>query len=382
MFVAKGFAQSGRSLFSGTSAMLRTIFVALVVAANFAVGQLAAQDWAEKMFNKVEHDFGTVARGAETIYRFEITNLYKQPMKILGVRSSCGCTSPTIENNTINTYQKAFLVAKFNTHTFVGLHGATLTVSFGAPYPAEVQVRVHGNIRGDVVFSPGAIEFGKVDEGELREQRINVSYAGRADWKIVDITNDNDYFEVEMAEAPRTSGKVNYNLTVRLKDNVPVGFIKDQLTVVTNDRRTDSQRIPLFVGGHVVPEISVTPETLVLGNVKAGEPITKKVVVRGKKPFKILDVNCGDNCFSFNTDQESKELHLVEITYRPGDQAGPVKVPVTITTDRPNRTAGLTVSAEVIAPPTPPASQVEVEVGKQSVIESNDAQVAETASVQ
>ncbi len=359
--------------------MLRIIFVALVVATQFAVGQLAAQDWAEKMFNKVEHDFGTVARGAETIYRFEITNLYKQPMKILGVRSSCGCTSPTIENNTINTYQKAFLVAKFNTHTFVGLHGATLTVSFGAPFPAEVQVRVHGNIRGDVVFSPGAIEFGKVDEGELREQRINVSYAGRADWKIVDVTNDNDYFEVEMQEAPRISGKVNYNLIVRLKDNVPVGFIKDQLTVVTNDRRADSQRIPLFVGGHVVPEISVTPETLVLGNVKAGEPITKKVVVRGKKPFKILDVNCGDNCFSFNTDQDSKEMHLVEITYRPGDQPGPVKVPVTITTDRPNRTAALTVSAEVIAAPAPPATQAEVD--NQSVVPAKDLQVVDTASV-
>jgi hypothetical protein len=381
MPVAKGFAQSGRSRFLGTYAMLRTICLALVVAANFAVSQLPAQEWAEKMFNTKEHDFGTVARGAETIYRFEITNLYKQPMKILGVRSSCGCTSPTIENNTIGTYEKAYLVAKFNTHTFVGMHGATLTVTFGAPYPAEVQVRVHGNIRGDVVIAPGAVEFGKVDEGEVREQRINVSYAGRSDWKIVDVTNDNDYFEVEMEEAPRTMGKVNYNLIVRLKDNVPVGFVKDQLTIVTNDQRADSQRIPLFVGGQVVPEISVTPETLVLGNVKAGEPITKKVVVRGKKPFKILDVNCGDNCFSFNTDQESKELHLVEITYRPGDQPGAVKVPVTITTDRPNRTAALTVSAEVIAPAVAP-SATQVEVSKQTIADPQNSEVTETASVQ
>lgn len=360
--------------------MLRTVILSFIVSANFALGHLGAQDWAEKMFNTLEHDFGTVARGAETIYRFEITNVYKQPMKILGVRSSCGCTSPTIENNTVNTYEKAYLVAKFNTHTFVGLHGATLTVSFGGPFPAEVQVRVHGNIRGDVVISPGAVEFGKVDEGEIREQRINVSYAGRQDWKITDVTNDNDYFEVEMQEAPRTMGKVNYNLTVRLKDNVPVGFIKDQLTLVTNDSRSDSQRFPLFIGGQVVPEISVTPETLVLGSVKAGEPITKKVVVRGKKPFKILDVNCGDNCFSFNTDQESKVMHLVEITYRPGDQPGPVKVPVTITTDRPNRNAALTVSAEVIAEPAATTPPTPVEVGKQTIVTPQEAQVANTAS--
>jgi hypothetical protein len=136
----------------------------------------------------------------------------------------------------------------------------------------------------------------------------------------------------------------------------------------------------VFVAGRIVPEISVTPETLVLGNVKPGEPITKKVVVRGKKPFKILDVNCGDNCFTFNTDQESKELHLVEITYRPGEQAGAVKVPVTITTDRPNRKAALTVSAEVMPAAEAPATQAEA--GSQSVVPAKELQVADTASIQ
>ena len=354
--------------------MFRASMLSLLVLGTSFLNQATAQEWAEKMFNTLEHDFGTVARGAETVYKFEITNLYKQPMRILGVRSSCGCTSPSIENKVINTYEKAYLVAKFNTHTFVGRHGATLTVSFGAPFSAEVQVRVHGNIRGDVVFTPGSVEFGNIDEGEVKEQRISVSYAGRDDWKIVDVTNDNDNFEVEMDGGTRSGGKVTYNLLVRMKDNVPAGFVKDQLTVVTNDTRAESQRFPLFVSGHVVPEISVNPEILVLGTVKAGEPVTKKVVVRGKKPFKILDVNCGDNCFTFQTDKESKTLHLVEITYRPGDQPGAVKVPVTITTDRPNRGAALTVSANVIADPVSADSQAEAD--NHSGVSSSSLQVA------
>ncbi len=358
--------------------MLRTVFSSLVLFAACSLAPVFGQDWADKMLNKLEHDFGTVARGAETVYKFEITNLYKQEMRILGVRSSCGCTSPTIENNVIPTFGKAYLVAKFNTHTFTGVHGATLTVSFAAPYAAEVQVRVHGNIRGDVVFSPGAIDFGKIDEGEVREQRLSVSYAGRNDWQITDIRNDNAFFEVELEQAPKVLGRTTYNLIVRMKDNVPIGFMKDQLTVITNDTRADSQRIPLYVSGHVVPEISVTPESLVLGNVKAGEPVTKKVVVRGKKPFKILNVDCGDNCFSFNTDQESKELHLVEITYRPGDQPGAVKVPVKITTDRVNRSATLTVSADVVA--APPTPETQADNGKSSGLATEELQIARTAS--
>ena len=265
--------------------MIRTMMLSLICLAGPLTGSLAAQEWAEKMFNKVEHDFGTVARGASTVYRFEVTNLYKQTMNITGVRSSCGCTTPTVENKTFKTHEKAYIVAKFNTHTFTGRHGATLTVSFGAPYYAEVQVRVHGNIRGDVVFEPGAIQFGNVDEGTTKEQQISVNYAGRDSWKIVDITNDNDHFEVELQETYRGAGKVSYGLLVRLKDNLPAGYVKDQLTVVTNESRPESQRIPLFVEGRIIPEISVTPANLALGELSGEDSVTKKVCGAWEKAF-------------------------------------------------------------------------------------------------
>ncbi len=357
--------------------MLRTLTFSLIFASLF-VAEVSAQEWAEKMFNKVEHDFGTVARGADTVYKFEVTNLYKQTMKITRVRSSCGCTSPTVENGTIKTYEKAYIVAKFNTRTFTGRHGATLTISFARPYSAEVQVRVHGNIRRDVVFSPGAIAFSTVDEGEIREQTVTVSYAGRANWSIVDVTNGNDHFEVELSEISRGRGKVSYRLLVRLKDDVPAGYFKDQLTVVTNDQRAESQRIPLYVEGRIVPEISVTPEKLVLGDVVAGESITRKIVVRGKKPFRIVEVNCGDDCFSFKTKDQSNELHLVEITYVPRATSGEVMVPVQITTDRPNRGATFMVSATVSEPAS--ATKSQVEPNGQSGVSAETAQVTDTAS--
>lgn len=359
---------------------LKFASASLAILACLATAPAAtAQEWAEKMFNKREHDFGTVARGAETVYRFEVTNLYKQPMKITGVTSSCGCTTPSVENAEFDTYEKAYIVAKFNTHSHVGRKGATLTVRFAPPYQAEVQVRVHGNIRSDVVFQPGAVQFGSVDQGVKKEQLITVNYAGRSNWQILDVTNDNDHFEVELEEKSRYGGKVTYGLLVRLKDNLPAGYVKDQITVVTNDGLADTQRIPLIVEGRVVPEISVTPESLVLGEVAPGKPITKKLIVRGKQPFKILDVNCGDDCFTFKTDNESKPLHFVELTFNPGPQAGNLKVPVKITTDRgPNRGAKLMVSAKVVAPE--PTTQPKVEVQADSS-DTSSAAFAENARV-
>ena len=58
-------------------------------------------------------------------------------------------------------------------------------MKFDKPFPAEVQLQIHCNIRGDVVVQPGAVEFGAVAQGSVSRQQVAVSYAGRSNWQIV-----------------------------------------------------------------------------------------------------------------------------------------------------------------------------------------------------
>src|SRR5262245_45815601 len=101
----EGSCASRAFMWEGTR-VLRALGLSVVMLLASTAG-VSAQEWAEKMFNKTDHDFGTVARGADTVYRFEITNIYKQDMHVTGVRSSCGCTSPTVENPIVKTHEKA-----------------------------------------------------------------------------------------------------------------------------------------------------------------------------------------------------------------------------------------------------------------------------------
>ena len=55
------------------------------------------------------------------------------------------------------------------------------------------------------------------------------------------------------------------------------------------------------------PEFSVTPAQLVLGEIAPGAQVTRKIVVRGKEPFKIVDVTCGEDCFEFKTDNDESQ---------------------------------------------------------------------------
>jgi hypothetical protein len=312
------------------------------------------------MFSKLKHDFGTVARGADVEHRFEIQNIYEETVHVSSVRTSCGCTSPSLENQTIQTWGKGYVVAKFNTRTFRGQHGATLTVTIDKPFPAEVQLRVEGNIRGDVVFHPGSVRFSNVDQGADHEQRVRVSYAGRSDWKIEDIRSANDHFQVEMTEVQRGSGRVAYDLIVRLQGTAPAGYFSDQLVVVTNDR--NNSRIPLDVDGTVVPEISVSPNQLVLGDVEPGKEITKRLVVKGKTPFRITAVECDDGAFSFEAGDEQKSVHIVTVKFRAGDNPGKVQRKIRIATDRGgNAQATLDAYAEVVSPAEEAATKSQTE---------------------
>lgn len=294
--------------------------------------QASAQDWAKKMFKVTKHEFGTVARGSKQEHRFELKNIYKEDVHIAGVESSCGCTTPKITKETLKTFETSEVVAVFNTRSFLGSKAATLTVKIDKPYYAEVQLTVDGYIRSDVVFDPGLVEFGSLDAGEGGATKVSIAYAGRGDWEIEDVLSANRNFEVELEETYRGGGRVKYDMIVRLKPEAPVGYIHDQLVIVTDDSSIKKVSVP--VEGQVLSPMTVSPASLFLGVLKPGESVTKRIVVRGKKPFRILQVKCSDPSIKVETPGDaSKLLHFLPVVYIAGEEKGSVVDTIEIVTD-------------------------------------------------
>ena len=291
-----------------------------------------AQDWATKMFTTREHDFGAVARGAETIYQFEIENKYVEDVHIAGVRASCGCTTPSISKQTLKTWEKGAIVARFNTDRFMGRKGATLTVTIDKPFFAEVQLQVTGYIRPDVVFSPGKVNFGEVSQAEGASQRVQVTYAGRSDWRVQDVRSVNENFEVELADPVRIGNKVTYDMMVHVKPNTPDGYFKDVLTVVTNDHR--NARLTLPISGKVASALSIAPAALSFGEISVGDTVSKKVIVQSQKPFAILQVNTGQEDLTAPMDglATPKTVHVLPVVFSP-KKAGELNQQIVVTTD-------------------------------------------------
>ncbi len=286
----------------------------------------------QKMFKTTTHDFGTVARGTKAEYRFVIKNVFEEDARIVSVVSSCHCIAPQITRRELKSQETSEIIAELNTRDFQGPRTVTLTVTMECVSRATIELRLTGDIRVDVVTQPGAIDFGSVDFGTTAERPMQVKYAGRADWRIVDARTMEDYFEVEMTETNRGAGRVGYELLVRLTKDAPIGYIKDQLILVTNDPK--ARELPITLSGHVVPDITIHPSKLFMGVVHPGEQVPKTIVVRGKKPFRILDVECPDKSFTIKTSKEAKVVHLIPVVFTAGDNLGRVSQKINIRTDQ------------------------------------------------
>lgn len=285
------------------------------------------------LFRETSHDFGSVARAAKIEHRFTFTNTTDRELHIAGVRSSCGCTSPRVDNQTIKPGEEGAVIAAFNTRAFTGQRGATVTVTFDKPYYTEVQFQVRGYIRTDVVVDPPQADLGNIDQGAPVEKVLSINYAGRNDWKITEVKPDSPFVTAEVVEKSRSGGRVGYDLVLRVAPDAPIGYLKDSIWLTTNDQR--SPRFPVAVEGNVTADIAVSPTSLMLGEVHPGETIRKQIVVKGRSPFRVLNVDGGD-AFAFRADSDSKAVHLIAVVYTVPSLPGPISARLLIETDLTN----------------------------------------------
>lgn len=339
---------------------LHCVGIAIVVTFFSLPSTVCAQEWARKMFSVTSHNFGTVAKGSKAEYHFTFRNLYEEDVHVSGVRTSCGCTTPTVSKNLIKTHESSDVLAHFNTDRFLGQKGATLTVTFDKPFFAEVQLRVAGNIRGDVSFEPTFIDFGNVDLGKGAERTVRVTRSGNSSWEIKDVRSANPNFEVQLSAATRVGSQTRYDLMTRLKQDTPSGYINSQLILVTND--PVATQIPMDVEGRVVAAVTVSPKLLALGVVEPGASVTKNVVVRANKPFSVTGVICPDGCLSCDPKTTPAKVHILPVTFQAGEIAGKVERELKITTDL-GENAVPPVTVHVIVEPSEKAASAERQSG-------------------
>jgi hypothetical protein len=70
--------------------------------------------------------------------------------------------------------------------------------------------------------------------------------------------------------------------------------------------------------------------------VQPGQKVTKQLIVKSKKPFKILGIKCDDKSFqlALPAGQEAKNVYIVPVTFVAGADPGRIVKTIQIKTDQ------------------------------------------------
>jgi hypothetical protein len=291
-------------------------------------------NWYDAVFPEHSFDFGTVARGSKIKHAFRLVNTTDQTLHIVNWTTKCGCTDVQVGAKEIPPGTQTFVEATIDTTKFQGFKSSGLTLTFDRPTYAQKDLTVTCFIRGDVLLSPGAVEFGTVNRTSGATQLLTLSYVGgQTNWGVLKLTTLTDHVAARLEEIPgtRTAGSVQYRLTAALKPTAPVGYFKDEIVLETND--PTSPRIPVSVSANVESNVVVAPHVLALSTVRPGQVISRDVLVRAREPFVVSDVaSTADSLSGTAADQTARPLQKVRVTLKAPAQPGPFHATLAIKT--------------------------------------------------
>lgn len=315
--------------------MLRNAVLAgimVVLAASSAPAQ--SGDWANKLFlekgGSTSHDFGTVARGADLFYRFPMTNIYQVPLTITDVRVSCGCVRAVPTVAVLQPRQQAFLDVTMDGRRFTGYKSVTIYVSVGPQWVSTATLTVTAHSRVDVVFNPGQMSFGVVPRGQAPERSVDVEYAGALDWRVLEVNPNGAPLDVSVEEVYRQPGRVGYRVRATLRADAPPGQLRQEIALKTNDPA--SPMVPLTVEATVQASLTAVPSTVSMGTAKVGETVTRRVVVRGSRPFKVTGIDGLGDGVDADLPSHPAAVQIVTLKYQPA-RAGDLRKQLHIKTD-------------------------------------------------
>lgn len=298
--------------------------IASLAGSQAAFGQ---SNWAEELVDVKELDFGVIATGAEAEKSITIENTLQYPVYVSHVTTACKCAElrpkdTALEKNRLLPGEKLTLRIGINTYAFKQERKTSASIFFSEPQYAEVRIPIHAYIRTDVVFKPGKVEFGSLDFLKGAKTNIRIEYAGRPDWQIRSVKSSNSDIVAVPREIMRVGQNVTYDLEVTLGTKARPGRIRDLITLVTDDAA--NPYVPLMVEGVVVSQFVLANSNISISPMKPGQTTTVRLIVRGKEPFLIEDVDCKEmsDCFDVKFGDDPKTLQQVELEFTAPNKEG------------------------------------------------------------
>lgn len=269
-------------------------------------------------------DAGTVRKGELIERTFKIRNEGDEPLRILEVKPSCGCTvadyDRTIRPGAVGTVKAAVKSAGFD-----GPIAKSVTVRTNDAANPRLELVIKANVSPYVRVRPGYARYLVVEGGgaETSTQTLSSQEPGLA---ILSVESPFPYLQIVPRRADEEEGETHpeWKLEMTLAADAPVGPLASHAVVRTNHPKQPTLQIP--VSGFVRPVIGVSPPRADFGERQLKEPAVTSLQVRNFSSESVALTSARSSVRGLKAEirtlNEGTDFELV-LTLDPGMPKGP-----------------------------------------------------------
>lgn len=158
--------------------------------------------------DQLDFDFQSIYRGSEARHTFEISNSGDMELQITNVRSSCGCTVPSIEKRKLAPGEKTKLTAVFDSGRFRGSVTKNIYVYSNDEENPITKLSIHADIIQDLQVTPASIYFAGLKSGESVQREIEIKNLSSEPVRIREIASTVSAVEVQLDKPLLEPGEV------------------------------------------------------------------------------------------------------------------------------------------------------------------------------
>ena len=108
---------------------MKRLLIAVFAVSTLAAGAAILALGPNIEFKKTTHDFGKIAQGKPVAHEFTFTNTGDEPLVLIKVKASCGCTTPSYPREPIAPGAEAQVVVEFNSKGKKGKRNQKVTIT-------------------------------------------------------------------------------------------------------------------------------------------------------------------------------------------------------------------------------------------------------------
>jgi len=227
-------------------------------------------------------DAGTVSQGVMVDAVFDLVNEGDATLVVKAVRPTCGCTVADFDRE-IAPGATGKVKAKLDTKDFAGPISKSILVMTNDPQNPTVTLVIKADIRPFVEILPRPlIRFNAVAHEPMSQTFIVVGADPEKSFTVSSVESSVPFIATSVRqlgddELIKGKSKNQYEVTLSLIDNAPVGPVNAVLSVNTDLK--EAPKVPVKVYGVVRALIHVTPTQVQFGSVKAATRPGRNLIV-------------------------------------------------------------------------------------------------------